>query len=137
MKSTMSAAHRRPRSPVLDIVQQVNALYGESHSPRFEGNAAGATSPADCAELDLLIDRRERLQDLAFTVSARNLADAAALLALARNELAWLENYDLDPAERTHRQGNIRRALANALPFVADAAGVDLQAIGADWLATV
>jgi hypothetical protein len=138
-RRTGNARRSPPRRPldhsVLQLARQIAALDAKSWGPRFDP-PIGAPKPEAMRELDTIIDQIESLQALAFTVPAFTLADAAGHLVLALNEIAFLEDYMIDSGESAlWRYRNVARALASALPIVADAAGVGLGEIATPWAA--
>lgn len=110
---------------VAQIARHIVALHTQTMAPHFDA-IPGTIPPTDARELDNLLDQIEVAQSIAFTMPVHDIADAAAVLALAANEVAFLTGYDLDADDRARRQRRVAAALAGALPIVASAAETDL-----------
>lgn len=78
--------------------------------------------------VDNLADRHAAIAFLIATLPPKSLSDVVATLAVACGYADDLLDSALTPCERRRLMGHVRRAVFGALPIVAAAAGIDLDA---------
>jgi hypothetical protein len=112
---------------ILDLARHANAAATNDDPPPSE-NADEEAKGA------LIWDREAALRDLLLTFRAKTLGDATAQLYAAYIAADDLLGLELESRDRDRFATNIRRALLSAIPIVAEAAGLDLAEIGAEYI---
>jgi hypothetical protein len=82
----------------------------------------------------VLFDQGAALRDLLLTFRATNLSDAVTQLYVAFIAADDLLGFELPPEDRDRNATAVRRALLSAIPAIAEAAGLDLAEIGAEYI---
>jgi hypothetical protein len=119
----------QPLPSIVDLGRLANAAGldpdADSPSTQTDGEKARGT---------LLYHREVALRSLLLTFRAKTLSDAAAQLYAGLIAADDLLNFELPAEDRCRNAVTIRRALLSAIPVVAEAAGLDLAEIGAEYI---
>ena len=138
----MSARQKTPHSTgdlplsVLDIGRQIRVASDEYDRQDELLYSKGEKSVADkhaikCTQ-SLAYDRLDALSDLALTLPAQTLGDAAVHAALASDIIDRIEACDITKSDFTGDFKQLRRALRSILPVIAREAGLALAEIAGD-----
>jgi hypothetical protein len=112
------------------------ARHAEAASLRADLLGKFRQQPGDDDEkLTVLHDREEALRGLLLTFRATTLSDAAASLYAGFCVADYGTCRDVQPGECARDYATLRRVFLSTLPVVAEAAGIDLALIGADYIA--
>ncbi len=136
---TLPARSRSPMPSPLDLARMARAA-GDARDALDRRRVA--TKDKNIVE-GLALDRRMALslgqqfalQDLAFTLQARTLGDAAAQLVMLDIVLSAIDDQALDPLGMERRIETLRRVHASVVVVVCAAAGISLDEVGDDGLA--
>jgi hypothetical protein len=120
--------HPAPLPSVLDLGRLAHAAATNNDPPSSEN------ADDEEARGNLLWHREVALRDLLTTFRAKTLADTVTQLYVAFIVVDNLLGFDMPPEDRDRDAITIRRALLSAIPVVAEAAGLDLAEIGAEYI---
>ncbi|MCB8878262.1 hypothetical protein [Acidisoma silvae] len=125
---------------VLGLVQRrvwTNDRHNEFDNASLEARKDGRHLDELEAERGMLAayHREQALIELAKSIPARTLGDAAAHIVMAYQVAGDLETNDNEGYELELLRRQLCRCLSSALRVVADTAGVPIETIGGDWMA--
>jgi hypothetical protein len=112
---------------ILDLARLSNAVG-------MAGDIDPAKAYAEKARGTLLCHREVALRNLLLTFRAKTLSDAVAQLYCAFIAAEDLDGIEQPNEDRIRNAVYIRRALLSAIPVVAEAAGLNLAEIGAEYI---
>lgn len=136
----MSNAKRAPRQSVTGL-PSITELWREVMILNAEHDRlCAAASRADPKQSDrfreaasLIFEREYALRDLATSLPAQTISDAAVQVELALSILDDLDTCEFSDREARQRHALLTRLLSSVHPQVAQVAGMSLSEIGGDW----
>jgi hypothetical protein len=131
----MSATRTPATAPALPSIIDL-ALHAGAVIRTYEKlyDVAGMRDRRADQGLSLGTDQERWVGELIMTMRARTLADVAAQLFAAFAVIDGLDG-DMPEQERQSDILKLRRVIPGSMPVVAEAAGVELAAVGGDYLA--
>jgi hypothetical protein len=131
----VSATKHPPTAPTLPSIIDL-ALHAGAVIRTYQKlyDVAGMRDRYANTGLGLGTDHEHEVHELIMTIRARTVADVAAQLFAAFGVIDGLDG-DMSEQEFQSDVLKVRRVILYSLPVVAEAAGVDLAALGGDYIA--
>jgi hypothetical protein len=132
----MSATRPATTAPTLPSIIDL-ALHAGAVTATYQRlyDVAGMRDRYADKGLGLGTDHEHKVHELIMTMRARNLADVAAQLFAAYVVVDGMEGGGMSEQEYQSDILKLRRVILGSLPVVAEAAGVELSALGGDYVA--